>query len=134
MSDQQKPARRLLIIDDEAPLRSLLRRSFELRGYVVTELEDGKEVLNHLEGNPCDVVILDIALRESDGLEVFRRIHDVHPKLPVVVLTGMGFDDHFTESALGQGVFGFLSKTQSLPVIRDMVDKACEAKLNPTDP
>jgi DNA-binding NtrC family response regulator len=63
---------------------------------------------------PLNLVILDIALADADGLELLESIKQAHPQLPVIMLTGMGYDDELLQEALQKGASGYISKTLSL--------------------
>jgi DNA-binding NarL/FixJ family response regulator len=61
-----------------------------------------------------DLMILDIALPDADGLELLESMKAAHPNLPVVMLTGMGFDDELLSEALRRKASGYISKTLPL--------------------
>lgn len=87
-------APRVLVVDDEAPVRRQLRVGLAQHGYQVEESEAGLEALARIEAahtrNPFRFVILDIRLPDIDGLRVLRAIKDTYPDLPVVVISGYG--------------------------------------------
>jgi len=80
---------RVLIVDDEAPVRGLLRVIAERCGLAVDEAKDGYECIEHIERNTYDVVLLDLAMPWLNGLEVIEYLKrkDIHPA--VIVLTAM---------------------------------------------
>jgi DNA-binding NtrC family response regulator len=82
----------ILIVDDEAPIRMLLQAFFRRRGYEVSVAATAKETLGVLDEVPIQVIILDIALEDADGLELLGVIKQAHPEIPVIMLTGMVFD------------------------------------------
>ena len=75
------------MVDDEKPIRRLLRMYLDEGGYTVTEAADGAEALSKMRDGGIDLVLLDLMLPEVDGLEVCRRIRDDHPGVPVIMLT-----------------------------------------------
>jgi two-component system response regulator MprA len=79
---------KVLVIDDEPPVRDSLRRALELEGYEVDLASDGEEALARLEGpaHP-DALILDILMPGMDGLEVCRRLRASGDQVPVLMLT-----------------------------------------------
>jgi CheY-like chemotaxis protein len=86
---------RVLIVDDDAPIRTFLRRYLQDAGYVVSEATDVDGALNALDQQPVDAVVLDVRLPDPmgwgrTGLEVlaFIRLHNAFSPLPVLVLTG----------------------------------------------
>lgn len=104
----------ILIVDDEPPIRELLAEFFQKRGYQVTTAGTGEEATRLADETPPHLVILDIALADADGLELLRSLKHNHPALPVIMLTGMGFDDELLQEALQNGAAGYVSKTLSL--------------------
>ena len=81
--------RPVLIVDDDAGLRQLLRRMLEPEGYAVVEAENGRVALECLRGMSPSVVLLDLMMPEMDGFEFvaeFRR-HEASRGIPIVVIT-----------------------------------------------
>lgn len=83
------PPRHILVVDDEEPVRTLLRECFELEGYKVDEASDGKEMEAALGRGAFDLVTLDLNLGGESGLELARRIRSVC-NVPIVMITGKG--------------------------------------------
>ena len=77
----------VLIVDDDAQVRSLLREVYALAGWRVTEASDGAEALRLLHDAPPNVIILDISMRGLDGWETLARIRAIS-NVPVVILSG----------------------------------------------
>jgi PAS domain S-box-containing protein len=101
----------VLVVDDEALVRTQLRRTLELRGYGVVEAPDGRSALAHLAGGAPrpDVVILDMTMPDLDGAEVLRRLRAAGERVPVVVSSG--YLDVSIDRRLPRGEFqGFLAK------------------------
>ncbi len=78
---------RILIIEDDEPLRSLLRRGLGEDGHVVDTIADGREVDAFLSISAYDVMILDLNLPHEDGLSILRRIRARGEATPVLILT-----------------------------------------------
>jgi len=78
--------RRILVVDDDADIRGLLRELLERRGFVVAEASDGKQALQEMyEGRP-DLVLLDVSMPGLDGWTTLERIRELSD-VPVVMLT-----------------------------------------------
>ncbi len=124
-------SQRILVVDDEAPIRELLSSYFLKRGYQVSTAASATEALRALDESPVDLTILDIALADADGLELLESIKKSHPKLPVIILTGMGFDDELLKEALAKKASGYVSKTlpldQLLMEVRRVISQATGA-------
>jgi DNA-binding response OmpR family regulator len=76
----------VLVVDDDADIRGLLRELLERQGYQVTEAANGRDGLRALYASPPDVVLLDVSMPELDGWETLERIRDVS-EVPVAMLT-----------------------------------------------
>jgi DNA-binding response OmpR family regulator len=76
----------VLVVDDDADIRGLLRELLERQGYRVTEAANGRDGLRALYASPPDVVLLDVSMPEMDGWETLERIRDVS-EVPVAMLT-----------------------------------------------
>src|SRR5881409_3210417 len=99
---------RILLVDDEQPIQTLL--SFPLRkdGYEVVRANDGREALDRFAEQPFDLVVLDVMLPRMDGLEVCRRMR-ARSSVPIIMLTAkaeeidkvlgleLGADDYITK-------------------------------------
>lgn len=82
------PEARVLVVDDEAEVRSALARLLDLLGYSADEAASGQEALEMLKRAPYDVLVLDIRMPGMGGVEVMQRARQTRPGLPVVFLTG----------------------------------------------
>ncbi len=78
---------RILIVEDDEPLRALLRRGLSEGGYVVDAIADGRECAAYLSSAQYDVVVLDLNLPGIDGLSILRRIRKNGEHVPVLILT-----------------------------------------------
>ena len=80
---------RVLVVDDDADIRSLLRELLERAGYTVDEAADGRAALRALYTSPPRLVILDVSMPQLDGWQTLERIRDV-TDVPVLMLTARG--------------------------------------------
>ena len=78
---------RILVVDDERPLRDVLRRALTLAGYGVRLAEDGLDGLAEADNGAPDAVVLDIGMPGIDGLEVCRRLRVGGNRVPILMLT-----------------------------------------------
>ncbi len=100
---------RVLIIDDEPPIRKFLRTSLSAQGYNVLEAEDGETGLAMLQRNAVDVVVLDLGLPGIDGLEVLKRMRESGSSVPVIVLSSRD-DEKGKVTALDLGADDYVTK------------------------
>src|ERR687897_3806018 len=77
---------RILVVDDDADIRALLRELLERRGFSVTEAADGRQALQELYGRRPDLVLLDVGMPGMDGWTTLERIRELSD-VPVVMLT-----------------------------------------------
>jgi two-component system KDP operon response regulator KdpE len=99
---------KILAVDDEPPIRKLLRMGLTSQGYEVLEAPNGKLALELLAKKPA-LVILDLGLPDIDGLELLRRIRHRQENLPVVVLSSRG-DEAGKVAALDMGADDYVTK------------------------
>lgn len=86
---KEKPPTTVLVVDDEAPIRQIERRTLEGCGYIVTEASSGMEAIELLShGTPLDLLIADLDMPELTGDEMVRRIRTARPDLKVLYVTG----------------------------------------------
>lgn len=81
---------RLLLIEDEAPLRLTLKRQLEAEGYRVDEAADGEEGLFLAREYPFDLAIVDLGLPKLDGLHIVQRLRAEGRVMPILILTARG--------------------------------------------
>jgi two-component system NtrC family response regulator len=100
---------RILVIDDEAALGENIQRMLRLPGTSVTVCVDPVKGLAECLANPPDLVLLDMRMPGMSGEEVFARLHEAHPGLPIVFLTAFGSVESAV-LAMRKGAFDYLQK------------------------
>src|SRR6185437_4737596 len=120
--------RRILIADDEADIRSLLRSLFEGEGYQVQEAETGEEVLRILTGaedERPDLALLDVRMpahngldaprgeaqppQVEDGIQTLQRLHEQGVEVPIIIMTGFN-SSSLAIKAIQLGAFDYITK------------------------
>ena len=99
---------KVLVVDDEPPIRKLLRMGLETQGYQTMDASNAKAALELMSDKP-DLVILDLGLPDMQGLELLRQIRAAREDLPVVVLSSRG-DEVAKVAALDQGADDYVTK------------------------
>jgi two-component system, OmpR family, KDP operon response regulator KdpE len=99
---------RVLVVDDEPPIRKLLRMGLAAHGYEIFEAPNGKTALDLLSQSP-DLIILDLGLPDMQGLELLRTIRARNESLPIVVLSSRG-DESGKVQALDLGADDYVTK------------------------
>ncbi|HTA19956.1 MAG TPA: sigma-54 dependent transcriptional regulator [Polyangia bacterium] len=116
----------ILVVDDDASVRSLLRTLLARAGHVVVEAEDGKAAIDQL-AQPFDVILTDLVMPRADGFEVLRRARERQPRTPVVVLTAEGSIRDCVE-AMRAGAFNFVTKPFHARDLQELVERAVRSR------
>jgi two-component system, chemotaxis family, chemotaxis protein CheY len=78
----------VLVVDDQDPVRQLIRETLEQAGYEVEEARDGKEGLDRYRARSTDLVLMDILMPDQDGLEALMAFRQEFPDTRVIAMTG----------------------------------------------
>ncbi|MEO8483401.1 MAG: sigma-54 dependent transcriptional regulator [Acidobacteriota bacterium] len=132
---------RILIVDDDAAIRQMLVRALAPAGYELDQANDGAEAVRCLESRQYDVVITDLRMSGSDGLDVLRKALASDPAPAVILMSGHGTIDVAVD-AIKLGAFDFVQKPFAIEQIRLRLERALEfrrlkyqvAYLNRTQP
>jgi two-component system KDP operon response regulator KdpE len=100
---------RILVVDDEPPIRRFLRTSFTAQGYETVEAEDVSSAMRMLRAEEPDVVVLDLGLPKQDGFDFIRMIRETALTVPIVVLSSRT-DEAGKVRALDMGADDYLTK------------------------
>jgi two-component system, OmpR family, KDP operon response regulator KdpE len=103
------PEPRILVVDDEPPIRRLLKTALTAQSWRVEEAADGPEALEFLRRNKVDLIVLDLGLPQMDGLEVIRQLRDGGNLTPIVVLSSRD-DEKGKVAALDLGADDYVTK------------------------
>lgn len=117
------PVSTILIADDEASIRSIVREILEYEHYMVEEAEDGEDTLAKIRRQHYDLVLLDIKMPKLDGMELLKIVALEMPKLVVVMISGHGMAATAIE-ATRHGAFDFIEKPPDLNHLLCTVRKA----------
>ncbi|MFN2745544.1 response regulator transcription factor [Bacillus sp. z60-18] len=86
---EQTKETKILVVDDEARIRRLLKMYLERENYVIEEAENGDEAIEKALGNHYDLILLDLMMPGTDGIEVCRQVRD-KKATPIIMLTAKG--------------------------------------------
>ncbi len=114
---------RILIADDDEVSCQLFAETLEDEGYGVEKVTSGEQALKRLADGAYDLLIVDVRMPGTSGLEVTRIVHEKFPVLPVIVMTAFGSIETAVE-AIHEGAFDFISKPMNLAELRKTVEKA----------
>jgi len=116
----------IVIVDDDAQLRHSFEKLLVAEGHAVRTAPTGEGGLELVRGQVPDLVIMDVRLPGMDGLKTFQAMHDIEPKLPVIIMTAFGSTDTAIE-ATKLGAFDYVLKPFEIPEMLVTIDKALEA-------
>ena len=100
---------RVLVVDDEPPIRRFLRTGLSAQGYQVFEAEDGASARTVLQRNSIDVLVLDLGLPDADGFDIIKQLRDANSPLPIIVLSSRA-DEAGKVRALDFGADDYVTK------------------------
>lgn len=128
--------RRILVADDEETIRGAIKMLLEQRGAYVEAHTDGSGAIESLEsgGAPFDLVISDVRMPDRNGYEVFRAAKSLASELPVILMTGFGYDPHHSIVRSSQeGLEAFLFKPFQVSLLIEEVHKALASSSSPQE-
>ena len=116
---------RILLVDDHPVVRHGIRTILteRLKGAVVGEASDSVSALNQVETNEWDLVVADISLPGTDGLDLIKQLRRIRPSLPALVVS-MHPAAQFARRALSAGAIGYLTKDSSPEEVVAAVEEA----------
>jgi putative nucleotidyltransferase with HDIG domain len=107
--ERRRKAARILIVDDEAPVRSMMGSTLERLGYDVQSAASGHAAMEIMERNTFDLVLADIVMEDGSGIALLDRVHGRQPQLPVVMVTAV-HDISVAIDAMRRGAFDYVLK------------------------
>jgi len=123
-SRMRRPAR-VLVVDDETPVRAMISAALERQGYTVQLAGGGREALEALETSNFNLVLTDIVMQDVNGIALLERIHALQPNLPVVMVTAV-HDISVAIDSMRRGAYDYLLK----PFEREHLLSTVERALN----
>jgi CheY-like chemotaxis protein len=126
-------AYKVLIVDDEAPVRNLFSDLLKKEKCETKCVSSGEDALETLGKEDFDITLLDIKLGGMSGLEVLRKIKEMRPQLPVIMMTGFGYDESLVAKSKELGCSGYIGKNMPISQIVSnfkLFAKAAKEKYN----
>jgi len=109
LGDGENVQARILVVDDEAPVRRLLARLLEQNGYSCGTAGDARQATVALEAEPFDLLLTDMNMPGESGLDLIRAASEKYPGLATVMVTGLD-DRALANAALELGAYGYIIK------------------------
>jgi two-component system response regulator HydG len=116
---------RLLVVDDEASHRTMLRAVLRDDGYEITEAADGLDAVRAVEQDSFDLILMDVRMTHLDGLEALAEIRKISPFVPVIIMTAYA-SVPTAVGALKAGAFDYLTKPLDIEELKLVVAKGLE--------
>jgi DNA-binding NtrC family response regulator len=125
MSTKPTSATTILIVDDEPNIRRVLEAMLTKDGYTVLVAENGKKALDLASVQPVDLLLSDLIMPDSNGVELLQKVKQLHPQCSAVILTAYGSIKSAVE-AMRLGAFNYLTKPFDIDEVRAVVKRALE--------
>jgi DNA-binding NtrC family response regulator len=113
----------VLLVEDKAELRAMLRKALERAGYTVEEAPDGNTAIEKVRSRRYLLVLSDLKLPGNSGLDVLREARRVEPTLPVILVTAYGSVEEAV-TAMKEGAFDFIQKPVDLDHLKLLLERA----------
>ncbi|MBD3169663.1 MAG: response regulator [candidate division Zixibacteria bacterium] len=121
------PNHRILVVDDEVFVRDLLQEFLGKQGYDVSLAESGEAAIQHSADNDVDVALVDLKMPGIDGLETLKRMRDIDPNTPIIIMTGYPTIETSIK-ALRLGAYDYVIKPFKLNELKAAVEKALKER------
>ena len=113
----------ILIADDDSAIRLVLEKKFNRSGFTTKSTNKGKTLLSWIESGEGDLIITDVVMEDSNGLELLPLIHKARPNLPVLLMSGLNTIKTAIDASAG-GAYEYFPKPFDLDKVLDVVVKA----------
>jgi DNA-binding NtrC family response regulator len=119
----RNPLKRVLVVDDEPMIVSLLSSVLQSKGWDVTEARSGTDGIDHLDRGRFDVILTDLVMPGNSGIDLLRASKEIHPDVEVILMTGYATADTAIE-AMRNGAFHYIMKPLKPEEVVNIVEKA----------
>jgi two-component system response regulator AtoC len=120
--------RRILVVDDEANMRVVLKAMLKKQGYEVETAGDGIEALGILKRRDISVLVTDLRMPHLDGMSLLERVVRTYPSVPVIIITAHGTVATAVD-ALKKGAFDYITKPFEQDELKNVISKAIKTKV-----
>lgn len=117
---------RVLIIDDDEDILQILGKILEKKGFIIDTADTGQKAIDKLAAKTYAVALIDVVLKDMNGLDLLKQIQEIAPNMRKIILTGYPSDED-REEALARGAEHYLAKPVDaetlITIIRDKTEK-----------
>ncbi len=117
---------KILVVDDEADIRRAFRRNLETESLRIVEAEDAHDAIRQVAVEQPDLVVMDVRMAGTSGLDALKKLRELNPKLPVIIMTAYGTTATAIE-AMKHGAFDYILKPLDVPKLKALVAGALKA-------
>ena len=110
--------KKILIVDDEKPIRDMLKKFLVKKGYEVFDADNADDALKLVREESPNIALLDIRMPKTDGVEVLKRIKEANKNVGVIMITAVS-DTVVAEKCMEQGAFDYITKPISLEYLEE---------------
>ncbi|MBU1056411.1 MAG: sigma-54 dependent transcriptional regulator [Proteobacteria bacterium] len=115
--------KKILVVDDEQTHRQMLNVVLSEEGYEVVEADDGETAIVAVEEQFYDLIIMDIRMSRIEGIEALKRIKEISPGIPIIIMTAYASVDTAID-ALKKGAYDYLTKPLDIDELKILIEKA----------
>src|ERR1700722_5903012 len=126
VAPRETTAIHVLIVDDEPTIREACAKVVQMSGMHATTVSTAEEATEVIENTAIDIVLTDLMLPQTSGLELLKRVHETHPNLPVIVLTQYGTIDSAV-AATRMGAIDYVTKPFRIEELQARLERASRA-------
>jgi DNA-binding NtrC family response regulator len=119
--------KRILIIEDDDEMRSLLKDFIEEEGYEADSVEKGTYAIRKLMTDSFDLIITDIRMPGYSGLEILPELKRLQPRIPIIVITAFGSEEVYRK-ALSRGANAYLEKPIQFYKLKELIQEIISTK------
>jgi DNA-binding NtrC family response regulator len=119
----RNPLKRVLVVDDEPMIVSLLSTILREKGWDVTEARSGTDGIDQLDRTRFDVILTDLVMPGDSGIDLLRAAKEIHPDVEVILMTGYATAETAIE-AMRNGAFHYIMKPLKTEEVVNLVEKA----------
>ncbi|HNQ86062.1 MAG TPA: sigma-54 dependent transcriptional regulator [Deltaproteobacteria bacterium] len=122
---ERRPAKSILVVDDDLGHRTMLRTLLGGWGYAVREADDGQGAIEAVQEGPFDLVLMDIRMVKVSGLQALNAIKEINPAIPVIIMTAYSSVETAID-AMKKGAYEYLTKPLDFDELRLKMEQAMD--------
>ncbi|MEK7849549.1 MAG: response regulator [Candidatus Omnitrophota bacterium] len=110
--------KKILVVDDEKPIREMLRKFLTKKGYEVFDADNGEDALKIVSEKSPHIVLLDIRMPKCDGVEILKKIKEINKEAGVIMITAVS-ETAIADKCMEMGAFDYITKPISLEYLEE---------------